>query len=89
MHFVWGTVSCVVPPDSTCSKLPPLVNGGTIYSNLHLSPGTVGRYMCNAGYILYGRREFACTEDGVWDGDVIEVPASCICKNFWMDGLFK
>ena len=70
-----------VPADNSCSRLPPVVNGGTVYSDLNLSPGTTGRYMCNAGYTLHGeRQEFVCTVDGVWDGDVTEVPVACKCK---------
>lgn len=72
-----------VPPDDTCSVLPPVTNGGIIYSNLNLGPGTTGRYICNSGYALQplaGRYEFSCNIDGVWDGDVIEAPVECLCK---------
>lgn len=54
-----------------------------VYSDLNLSPGSEGRYICNEGYIihaLYGRKEFKCTEEGVWDGDVVSVPVNCVCK---------
>lgn len=58
-------------------------NGGVIYSNINLGPGTTGRYICNDGYTLNplaDRYEFTCTIDGVWDGDVIEAPVECLCK---------
>lgn len=71
----------LVPPDNTCSRLPPVANGGIIYSDLNLAPGTTGRYICDAGFMLHGQHEFVCTEDGVWDGHVIEVQVSCKCKN--------
>ena len=75
---------CIVPPDNACSELPSLENGGVVYSDLNLAPGTEGRYICNEGYsihMLYGRKLFTCTEDGVWDGDVLElVPVQCLCK---------
>ena len=60
-------------------------NGGILYSDLNLPPGTDARYICNTGYDLdplhdNGRYEFTCTEDGVWDGNVTEVPVECQCK---------
>lgn len=69
----------VIPPDITCSRLPLVANGGVIYSALNLAPGITARYVCNAGYTLHGHQQhkFACTEDGVWSGDVIDVPVSC------------
>ena len=54
-----------------------------MYSDLNLSPGAEGRYICNEGYSIHtfnGRKEFTCTEDGVWDGDVLRVPVQCVCK---------
>ena len=73
----------IVPPDNACSELPPLENGGVVYSDLNLPPGTEGRYICNEGYTMHtdnGRKQFTCTEDGVWDGEIIEVPVQCVCK---------
>ena len=72
-----------VPPDNACSELPSVESGGVVYSDLNLAPGCVGRYICNEGYVVHtlnGRREFTCTEDGVWDGDVLKVPVQCVCK---------
>ena len=54
-----------------------------MYSDLNLAPGAEGRYICNEGYSLHtldGRKQFTCTEDGVWDGDVLKVPVQCLCK---------
>ena len=73
-----------VPPDNVCSELPPVLNGGIVYSALNLAPGTVGKYICNEGYYrqaLYGRSEFNCTEYGVWDGNVATTPVTCVCES--------
>ena len=73
-----------VPPDNACSELPPVLNGGVVYSNLNLAPGTVGKYICNEGYYLqalYGHREFNCNEYGVWNGNVTTTPVTCICES--------
>ena len=66
-----------------CSELPPVENGGVVYTNLNLPPGTTGRYICNVGYDLlsfHKRSEFTCTEDGLWDGNVTKVPVACQCE---------
>ncbi len=58
-------------------------NSGVVYSDLNLAPGCVGKYICNEGYFLKtfnGRREFNCTEDGIWDGNVTSAPITCLCK---------
>ena len=61
-----------------------MANGGVVYSDLHLSPGTTGKYVCDTGYalqpLLDRRYEFSCTIDGVWDGDVIDAPVECLRK---------
>ena len=72
-----------VPPDTVCSELPSPDKGGVVYSDLNLAPGCEGRYVCNEGFTvltLNGRKEFRCTEDGVWDGEVLEVPVQCVRK---------
>ncbi len=58
-------------------------NSGVVYSDLNLAPGGVGKYICNEGYFLMafnGRKEFNCTEDGIWDGNVTSAPITCLCK---------
>lgn len=73
-------MSFAVPPDNACSELPSVSNGGVVYSDLNLSPGTTAKYICDAGYTLQtlqGRSEFSCNEDGIWDGNVAEVPVEC------------
>ena len=73
-------MSCTVPPDNACSELPAVSNGGVVYSDLNLSPGTIAKYICDVGYTLQtlqGRSEFSCTEDGIWDGNVVVVPVEC------------
>lgn len=55
-------------------------NGGIVYDDLNLAPGTTGKYICNVGYSLipvFGRDKFTCTEEGIWDGNVTVVPVSC------------
>ena len=81
-----------VPPDNACSELPPVDNGGLVYSDLNLSPGASGRYICNEGYTLEPlskRVNFTCTEDGVWDGNITQVPIRCQCKYFHYYFTFK
>lgn len=54
-----------------------------MYSDLNLAPGCEGRYICNEGFAiqtLAGHKEFTCTEDGVWDGNVLDMPVQCVCK---------
>ncbi len=73
----------IVPPDNACSELPSVENGGVVYSDLNLAPGASGRYVCNEGYLLitfYDSYKFTCTEEGIWDGNVTEVPVACQCK---------
>ncbi len=69
-----------VPADDACSELPPVDNGGIVYSDLSLAPGISARYVCDVGFNLrpfYERYNFTCTEDGIWDGNVTEVPVEC------------
>ena len=85
LHFIHVPVHAV-PPDNACSELPPVLNGGVVYSNLNLAPGTVGKYICNEGYYLqalYGHREFNCNEYGVWNGNVTTTPVTCICESYY------
>ncbi|XP_064395022.1 complement factor H-related protein 4-like [Halichondria panicea] len=73
----------IIPPDNACSELPVVDNSGVVYSDLNLAPGCVGKYICNEGYFLKtfnGRREFNCTEDGIWDGNVTSAPITCLLE---------
>ena len=81
--MLYNALSITVPADNHCSELPPVANGGIVYDNLNLSPGAVGKYICDVAYILqplYGHYQFTCTEDGIWDGNVTEVPVECVCE---------
>ena len=54
-----------------------------MYTDLNLAPGCTGKYICNEGYdahALYGQKEFNCTEDGIWNGNVTTAPVACVCE---------
>jgi len=66
--------------------IPTIPSKKTYYDiTMNLAPGAIGRYTCFEGYTLIsfdedGRYEYACTEDGIWDGNVTTVPVRCQCK---------
>ncbi len=55
----------------TCSNLPVLENGSTVYSSgiVNKRPvGSRGNYSCNTGHLLIGNISRTCQNDGNWSG---------------------
>ena len=73
----------VVPAGDNCLPLPGIEHGGVIYSDLLISTGVIGTYMCEEGFSLHGHGQYECAVDGVWLGNTTGQIPTCEGNTFW------
>ena len=66
-----------VPAGDNCHPLPALEHGGVIYSDLLISTGVIGTYVCEEGYSLHGQGRYECAVDGSWLGNTTGQMPTC------------
>jgi len=65
----WSTSkfpSCTVPGGCNHKDLPDIINGRKQLIDEHRYRGSVVRYRCNYGYLLYGKRQVHCQSNQQW-----------------------
>ena len=70
-----------VPSGGNCRPLPEIDNGGVIYTDLLITPGVIGTYVCEENYSLHGHGKYECAVDGIWLGNTTgQLPT---CEGEW------
>ena len=80
MLFLISLIFLKVPAENSCHELPPIDNGGVIYSDLLLSIGVTANYVCYSNHNLHGHGTYECSTDGVWigsDSEPVKQTPSC------------